>query len=463
MGLDPLSIGVGIATNLATDIIKHYAQRLEGTLVGQGLKEIGLIEKTRDDHLKEILVETLQLYFEKYPFYDLSGVISFFQDPATAQQIGNYIFDHQPEDRQIIESTLTKHITNTPTTRILLERRGGKPEQIIPNFLICYRQVLYKHTNAAEKAILLTVLDGADSVIAEIRASEERMRKFANETLQAQVQILRGDVSALLPGQLIGSYRIQKYLVTGTFGSLYLAEIEGTATLVVLKVISVPASVRLYHDVFSLNTDLISLKHPSILPIIDIHLNGILPYIVTAYATGGALSDRIRRHGPNALPLSEALTIISQIGRALAYLHQQSIIHRGIQPASILFDDVSNALLTGFDLAVKAGAVKHHLQSNHIGAENYMAPEQSRGIASEKSDQYALACIAYELFTGRPPLKEPLSSSSTHRQKKPLSAPQLINPKIPAQIGHATLKALSIKPDQRYDGVEAFITALVKH
>ncbi len=462
MGLDPMSIVVGIATNLATDIIKHYAQRLEGTLVGRGLKEIGLIEKTRDDLLKEILVETLQLYFEKYPFYDLSGVISFFQDPVTAQQIGNYLFDHQFEDRQAIESTLTKHIKNTPTTKILLEQRGGKSEQIIPNFLICYRQVLHKHTNAAERAILLTVLDATDLVIAEIRASEERMKVFVNQMLQVQAQTLRGDVPAFSPGQLIGLYRIQKYLVTGTFGSLYLVEIEGTSTLVVLKVINVPAGLRLHHDVFSLGTSLINLNHPSILPTIDVHLDGILPHIVTSYVTGGSLFDRIRHHEPNTLLFSEALTIITQVGQALAYLHQRGIIHRGIQPASILFNDAGNALLTGFDLAIRDGAVKHHLGSNQIGTESYMAPEQSRGIASEKSDQYALACIAYELFTGRLPFRETPSQSTPQRQQKPLIVPHRLNPQIPTHAEHALLRALSIKPDQRYDNVETFLTNLTK-
>src|SRR6266702_183884 len=110
MGLDPLSLGVGIATNLATDILKHYAQYFDGTLVGRGLKAIGLLEQTQEDHLRQVLEKALRLYFTQYPAYDVSGVIDFFRDPVTAQQLGNYLFDHRPIDQQVIETALVQHL-----------------------------------------------------------------------------------------------------------------------------------------------------------------------------------------------------------------------------------------------------------------------------------------------------------------------------------------------------------------
>lgn len=456
MGLDPMSIGVGIATNIATDIIKYYAQRLEGTLVGRALKELGIIEKTRNDHLHEVLEEALQLYFKLHPLSDISGVVAFFHDPMTVQQIGNYIFDHQPTDQQTIEKALAQHLKSEAITTILMERRGVKPEQIIPQFLDCYRQVLKEHTDVAERAILLTVLDATDTVTTEIRASEERMKSFIVTALQTQ----RGDALSLTPGHVIGRYHVQRYLTTGTFGALYLAKQQDTETEVILKAISIPEGLRLHYDVFSLGTNLINLSHPSILPTLDINLDETPPYIVTAYATGGSLYDQIRRYQPQTLPLSEAITILSQIGNAVAYLHEQNIIHRGIQPASILFDNADSAQLTGFDLAIAANTMKHRLLSNQIGTINYMAPEQSHGIISEKADQYALGYLAYELCTGRPPFKEHSSAPTSQHQTKPPLAPRLFNYKISPQAERAILKALSVNPDQRYDNVSSFITAL---
>ena len=181
---------------------------------------------------------------------------------------------------------------------------------------------------------------------------------------------------------------------------------------------------------------------------------------MTAYVTGGSLYERLKSDAAHTLSLSDKFTVLSQIGSALAYLHKQDIIHRGVQPASILFDNAGNALLTGFDLAIRTSTAKHHLQSNQVGAESYMAPEQSRGIASEKSDQYALACIAYELFTGRLPYKEPsFSATFQGRPKSPL-APRLLNHKLSVQAQRAILLALSVSPDQRYDDVSAFVAAL---
>jgi len=367
-----------------------------------------------------------------------------------------YIFDHRPLDQPVIEGALTRNIKNDAISMTLMQRRGGQLESIIPDFLNCYRQVLNQHVDAAERAVLLTVLDSTDTVIAEIRASEERMKALIAEALRAS----RGGASALVPGQIVGQYRIQKYLTTGTFGTLYLANQQNTGSTVVLKVVSVPGELRLHYDVFSLGTHLINLKHPSILPTLEVSLDGALPYIVTAYVTGGSLYERLKLNAAHTLSLPDKFTVLSQIGNALAYLHSQDIIHRGVQPVSILFDDAGNVLLTGFDLAIKSEAAKHHLQSNQIGAESYMAPEQSRGIVSEKSDQYALACIAYELFTGRRPFKEPQSlPASQHRSKSPRS-PHLLNPRISVQTGQAIIRALSFSPDQRYDSIQAFIATI---
>jgi len=224
----------------------------------------------------------------------------------------------------------------------------------------------------------------------------------------------------------------------------------------------VPQGLRLRHDVFSLGEHLINLHHPSILPTLDVRLDEIPPYIVSAYADGGSLQNRIQRHAPHALPLNEAISIVTQVGEALSYLHQHNIIHRAVQPTSILFDNSDRALLTGFDLAMMAFSIRHFLPLNPmaVGAIDFMAPEQLRGIASEKSDQFALGCIAYELCTGRFPFRESLSPSTPQRQLKPPPAPHSLNPEIPPQVEHTILRALLANPDQRYNDVLAFVAAL---
>ncbi len=442
MGLDPISIGIGVASgivgNIVTDIIKLYAPHLDHTFVGRGFKAIGLSESTRDDHLREVLKESLTLYFKTHPTYDISSVADFFKDSVTEQLIANFIFDHRPIDQQALDEALTRHLRNDPIIWMYLQQRGVAPEQIVPDFLACYRQVLNEHTDVEERAILLALYNTTDTVVAKIGDSEERMK---------------------VPEQIIGRYRILRYLTTGSFGSLYLAEMQGTGTPAVLKVISVPEGLRLHYDIFSLGDRLVNLHHSSILSTIEVHLDDMIPYIVSAYAEGGSLQNRIRRYAPHGLPLQEAINIITQIGHALSYLHQQSIIHRGVQPASILFDNTDMALLTGFDLAIAVNSIRHFVSPNQVGAIHYMAPEQYTGVLSEKSDQYALGCIAYELCTGCQLNLMIAQPTSQQRLSSPL-APRRLNPTLSIQIERAILKAIAVNPDHRYSTVEAFVTSL---
>lgn len=451
MGLDPLGIGLSIATNLATDILKHYAQYLDGTLVGRGLKAIGLLEQTQEDHLREVLEKALRLYFVKYPAYDISGVLDFFRDPMAVQQLGDYLFDHRPIDQQVIETALVQDLKHDHVSWLLFQQRGGHIERVVPDFFACYRQALNEQTDAGERAILLTVLDATDRVVAEMRTSEERLKMFVTAALQSQ----SGNMSVLPPERVVGRYRLQKQLTTGTFGMLYLAQHLDSGTPVVLKVLSVPQGLRLRYDVYSLGVRLVDLRHPSILPTLEVSLDGVPAYVVTAFAAGGSLVQRIQQNAPHAFPFPEASAIITQVGQALAYLHRQHIIHRGVQPASIVFDSTGKALLTSFDLAMLAPTSGHNLPSHQVGATHYMAPEQSEGSISEKSDQYAMGCIAYELCTGRR-LKDAGSLASSQRRPRP---PRQFNPALPIQTDQAILRAVAANPDLRYDTVEAFVAA----
>ncbi len=88
-----------------------------------------------------------------------------------------------------------------------------------------------------------------------------------------------------------------------------------------------------------------------------------------------------------------------------------------------------------------------------------MAPEQSTGILSEKSDQYALGCISYELCTGRR-LNVTIPKPTSQQRPRPSLAPRMINPKVSVQAERAILRAVDVNPDRRYNTVEAFVAAL---
>jgi serine/threonine protein kinase len=183
---------------------------------------------------------------------------------------------------------------------------------------------------------------------------------------------------------------------------------------------------------------------------------------VAEYAPNGSLRDRIKKRAPHLLPFQEVLTMLSQIGEALHYAHQQQVIHRDLKPENILFNAINEALLADFGLAtsLSTASIKHVDSS---GTPRYMAPEQFNGDVSKESDQYGLACIAYELVTGRPPFieKDFYAIGFKHMAENPILPTQL-NPYLPVTIEQVILKAMAKQRADRYPDIASFISALLQ-
>jgi serine/threonine protein kinase len=249
------------------------------------------------------------------------------------------------------------------------------------------------------------------------------------------------------PGQPVGPYLIETYLTTGTFGDVYRARHSGTQELVALKVVDVPFGVRVGLDIYALGEQVLTLDHPCLVPVRELHLDETPQYVVMAYAAGGSLSSRLDSTAPALLGVEEALPLLAQVGSALTYLQGRGIVHRGVQPASILFGAAGGALLSGLDLAC---SLAHLGTPVRIVTAGYAAPEERQGMASPQSDQYALACVAYRLLAGSPP--SPDMRADLARRVEELA--------IPARIGQVILRALRAAPGARWERITAFIAAL---
>jgi len=154
------------------------------------------------------------------------------------------------------------------------------------------------------------------------------------------------------------------------------------------------------------------------------------------------------------------LTILSQIGQALQYIHQRNIIHGNLKPENILFTASGDVLLTDFTIHILLDAAGGAYTHN-IGSARYLAPEQFQSIASKASDQYALGCIGYELLTGSVPFSAADFSTLglKHATESP-PAPTQLNMLLPIRMEEAILKALAKQQDARHGSIKDFITAL---
>jgi serine/threonine protein kinase len=264
-------------------------------------------------------------------------------------------------------------------------------------------------------------------------------------------------------GHQVGNYRITKEIASGAFGSVYQGKhiVFTDEPIVAIKLLHAHLASSEERDRFFQEARLLKkLKHPYILPIIDAGIHQNFPYIVAEYAPNGSLRDRLQRHHGRPLPSELVLTILSQIGQALHYAHQQNIVHRDLKPENILFNVKGDAVLADFGIAtvLATASVK---QTAIMGTPAYMAPEQFRGIVSKETDQYALGCIAYELFTGSKPFNAPdfIALGYKHSTEYPI-APTQLNPQLSKHIEHAIFKAITKERSGRRSDCFTFVSAL---
>jgi serine/threonine protein kinase len=264
-------------------------------------------------------------------------------------------------------------------------------------------------------------------------------------------------------GRYFGNYRITAEIACGSFGCVYRARHNFLPRTAAIKLLH---TARLHsqraHEMFLQEAKLLErLKHPLILPIYEFGIDDGLPYLVLEYASGGSLRDLLNSWSLQPLPVAEAVLILSQIGDALYYTHQQGVIHHDLKPENILFNSKGDALLADFGIAIVRTTATLEQVTEVKGTPAYMAPEQFRGRVSKRSDQYALGCIAYELVTGRQPFRAPdaIAMGFKHMRERPIPPTQLI-PGLPPQIEQAILKALEKRRINRYSDIFTFIKEL---
>ncbi len=276
---------------------------------------------------------------------------------------------------------------------------------------------------------------------------------------------MAGDENKHSGKQIGGNYRIVAELGRGGFGDVYLAQhiFFANRPQVAIKLLRASLFSPKEHERFIQEAQLLNmLTHAHILPILDAGMQEDLPYIVMEYASGGSLQDRLDKNAGQPFPIDEAITLLTQIGEALHYAHQQNIVHRDLKPDNILFNAKGEAVLADFGIAAILSSARTR-EVGDAGTPAYMAPEMFAGKVSVKSDQYALGCIAYELVTGRKPFEVdgvPIIAVQFQHAKVEPDALTQYNPRIPAHIEKAILTAMAKDRANRHTDVYVFLTAL---
>jgi WD40 repeat protein len=267
---------------------------------------------------------------------------------------------------------------------------------------------------------------------------------------------------------------------SGGMGEVYLAEDTRIHRQVAIKVIR--EEVAPYPDANTINEAarlfqremkaISQLDHPHILPLFDFGEETInrtkLTYMVMPFRQEGSLADWLqRRSSTQILSALEVAYFVSQAADALQHAHDHQLIHQDVKPSNFLMRSRSghpsqpDLLLADFGIAKFTTATATVSQSIR-GTPAYMAPEQWDGQPVAATDQYALAVMAYQLLTGRPPfLGGPGQVMRQHFQAQPQPASAL-NSRIPSALDTVILRALAKQPEDRFYSIDEFAHAFQK-
>ncbi|MFV9506460.1 MAG: WD40 repeat domain-containing serine/threonine protein kinase [Oscillochloridaceae bacterium umkhey_bin13] len=265
-----------------------------------------------------------------------------------------------------------------------------------------------------------------------------------------------------LVGHSLDHYQIVARLGEGGMATVYKAQDLRLERLVALKVIRADLAAeatfmaRFEHEARAMAR----LDHPNIVRVFSYGQAEGCPYLVMEYLPGGSLSDRTG----SPLDPREALMLLAPVARALAYAHQQQLIHRDVKPANILLNADGQPLLADFGIArlLERGQTPGLTATGFgIGTPEYMAPEQWDGRTEPASDTYALGVVLYELLTGHTPYEADTPAAVLIRQlHEPLPSVRFWAPMLPVEVEQVLLKALARTPTERFSSMDEFATAL---
>jgi hypothetical protein len=255
-------------------------------------------------------------------------------------------------------------------------------------------------------------------------------------------------------GTQLAGYRIEGVIGRGGMGVVYRATELALDRPVALKLIAPElAGDATFRQRFLRESRIAaSIDDAGILPVYAAgEADGEL-YLASRFVDGTDLRELLQE-GP--LPPARALELIGQVADALDAAHARGLVHRDVKPANVLVDLADHCYLCDFGLTKQLGEGST-TASGLAGSLDYLAPEQiRRGEVDGRTDQYALACVLYEVLTGAPPFRRASEAQTlwAHMHEEHVTAP-----------GHEALdpvlgRALAKEPSERYPSCNAFVDA----
>lgn len=285
-------------------------------------------------------------------------------------------------------------------------------------------------------------------------------------SVDAQQAREASDAAPRVARALAGRYDLGREIGRGGNAVVYLASDVRHGREVAVKVLHTSLDDTAQRTRFFREVEVVArLRHPYVVPLIDSgDADGVLFYVMP-YIEGQSLRQRLDTEG--ALAVDDVLSLARDVGEALDAAHAMGIVHRDIKPQNILLSG-QHALVADFGIALALhDAADERLTALGmvVGTPAYMSPEQA--TASERldgrSDQYALACVVYEMLTGELPYP---GVTAQGMRAKHLHAPipdvRILRPALHQSTQGVLARAMAKNAADRFPSVGDFVRALAE-
>ena len=262
---------------------------------------------------------------------------------------------------------------------------------------------------------------------------------------------------------LAGRYELQAVAGAGGMSSVYRARDTVLERTVAIKILHEhfsddPAYVERFRREARA---LAQLNHPNIVTVIDRGEYEGRQFIVFEHVEGDNLKELIEREGQ--LPVDQALGLVHQVARGLAFAHEHGVVHRDVKPHNVLIDEDGVAKVTDFGIARSLEPADGLTETGTLlGTSEYIAPEQASGHrVDERSDQYSLAAVLYELLAGEPPYTgQNFMAVALKHLQDPVPSVRDVRPDVSPRLDAIVARALAKRPEDRFPSTDAFMAAL---
>ena len=330
-----------------------------------------------------------------------------------------------------------------------------------------------------------------------VRRAEDDDELFSSAAAERFALLLDGERAPSLPADVLPqlqaslgtAYTLDRELGGGGMSRVFLAREVGLGRRVVIKVLTPELAAGINAERFDREIKLAAkLQQANIVPLLSTGRAAGYPYYTMPFVDGRSLRDRLAREG--VLPIGEGVNLLRDVARALAYAHAQGVVHRDVKPGNVLLSG-GTAVVTDFGIAKAISAARDGVDhsggegllapsavdgqdisetltnaGSGIGTPPYMAPEQATGdpTVDHRADIYAFGCLAYEVFTGKPPFRgdaaDQIIAAHLHQTPRPVTEGRGdVPPAIDALIAQCLEKNPRHRPQSATELLETLDTA----